>query len=383
MNSPSAFQTQKIKPERTCQVSEELCELNAPPRCCGRLPHPLCLEAAPSQFHLVFPQSRGVGLTLSASRRAPGLRRQRDTLAHSTPHLARHRRGSGHRTHRLPHRTCPGGEAAVGDGTGDGKRSRFSMARQRPGANPVPGIPGNAPGSRCCPASRAEELFQVFQVPAGTAPRTTPGCPSPASAPNPPRWKRNAGGPGPRSRPGLWPRGSPSPPPCPSQPPTSCWPAGVSLAAPAMAPPTSHPERHLRRPGRGGGAAGQRAGSRPPSQHPARAPAPALPSGPGTGHPPETWDRAAPTPGPGQGIALRARDSSRPPQLHGLRGSRSGPGLFSSSPKTPPLPLEGMRGFPRCRGGEARCEWDTRAALEPGHGASRAAANSVWGGSRV
>lgn len=124
-----------------------------------------------------------------------------------------------------------------------------------------------------------------------TKPRTNPGCPSPArDGSETPEWRDPALALG-------CVRGAPQAPrqpPCPSQPPTSCSPSGVSLAAPAMAALTSHPVRHLR--ARGGaaeqsraersGAEGQRAVSSPPSQRPGGAKAPALPSRPGTGDPP-------------------------------------------------------------------------------------------------
>lgn len=183
-----------------------------------------------------------------------------------------------------------------------------------------------------------------------TKPRTNPGCPSPArDGSETPEWRDPALALG-------CVRGAPQAPrqpPCPSQPPTSCSPSGVSLAAPAMAALTSHPVRHLR--ARGGAAEQSRAErSRGTAGGVLAAlPAPWRGQGAGTALPPR--DRGSPTP-PHRAPTPRVphpsptpprreqRGSCRRPQLHRVRGSRHGDrggrGCFNPAPKCHLCPLQ-------------------------------------------
>lgn len=265
-------------------------------------------------------------------------------------------RGSGREREPpcLPHPSClgPGWGQEVGS---EGAFPWHSSAFQ--GKHPA--SRGGGKGSRAVPGTR-------------WGPAQTRAAPAPPRAPDPPAMEAKR-----RSRPALCPRVSPSPPT-----------AALPLAAPYLllarrgvprsprhGPADIPPRATPARPGRSGADRGRAGGVLAAlPQRPGGAKAPALPSRPGTGGQgiprPAEPPHPAPPVRPGhprgerRGAAPGGRSSAgRKGAAPGRRSSAGAglkarawrrPGLFSSSPKKPPLLLELMRGFPKCRDVEPR-----------------------------
>lgn len=294
MNSLRCFPTTKIQ----ARTGRARCLKSSmgwmPPTCCGRLPHPLCWEATPSQFHLLLPKEPRSPRSPSFASHSTAASTEWeaaawDTLAHTTtqPWKSGVPEAPGERTPCASRIPPPSVREAALQGTGDGKRGDFPWHRSGQWANPEKRIPGKAPGLRRCgkgsravPGTRWERARSPAQTRAAPAPpameakRRSGGTPlSPWAVseglPKPPDSR-----PAPRS-----PLPPARPPGCPSQPPP--WQRWHPTPCDTCAPGAGRRSRAER-----SGAEGQRAVSSPPSQRPGGAKAPALPSRPGTGDPP-------------------------------------------------------------------------------------------------